>query len=164
MAKQVKAKQERVIEAVRRGLEGTTAVEFIHQSGYALTAAGIARHLRKMGGRGRIQELINDGKTNLEILKICFPKEDPVNLEFLAARQEELFVDLSSHQAESQLDFPDVPVYDTARVSLRLPADLYEAIRLAARAEGKSQNQLIIELLTKALSSLPTHPPCERER
>lgn len=163
MAKQVRAKQERVIEAVRQGLEGERAVEFIHHGGYAMTVTGIARHLRSMGGRGRIQELIDGGKTNLEILQTCFPEENLGDIHPLVLRQGELFVDVASQKDEDLLDSADAPLYETAKVSVRLPADLYEAIRLAARAERKSQNQLIVELLTKALSCLPGNLPWEQE-
>ena len=76
MAKQTNAKLERVVEAVRQGLEGDAAIEFIHQSGFAMTPAGIARHLRRMGGRGRIQELIDEGLTNVKILRTCLPEAD----------------------------------------------------------------------------------------
>ena len=61
-------KQERVIEAVRRSLEGDAAIAFVRRSGFALTQAGIARHLRSMGGRRRVQELLESGNTNAEAL------------------------------------------------------------------------------------------------
>ncbi|MCC6696152.1 MAG: hypothetical protein IT365_11035, partial [Candidatus Hydrogenedentes bacterium] len=76
MIKQTQAKQERIIEAVRHGLEGVGAVEFIQKNGFAMTTAGIAKNLRAMGGRGRVQELINEGKTNIEIMQLCFPEAD----------------------------------------------------------------------------------------
>jgi predicted HicB family RNase H-like nuclease len=163
MPKQTKAKRERVVEAVRRGLEGEAAVEFIHQSGYAITVAAIARHLRSMGGRGRVQELIDEGKSNIEIMRICFAEEDLDNLRPLIPMQEELFVDMTSQQDEDQLELLHTPVYETAKISARLPAELYDAIRIAAKAERKTQNQLIVELLTTALSSKPINFPEEQD-
>ena len=35
---------------------------------------------------------------------------------------------------------------------------VYEALKAASRAEGKSRNDLIVEILTNALSRLPTLP------
>ncbi|MCC6488948.1 MAG: ribbon-helix-helix protein, CopG family [Candidatus Hydrogenedentes bacterium] len=48
-------------------------------------------------------------------------------------------------------------------MSIKVPADLYEAIRLAAKAEGKSQNELIVDVLTSALSRIPGPPREEHE-
>ena len=42
------AKQERIIEAVRQDLEGDAAVEFVRQNGFAMSSAGVARHLHKI--------------------------------------------------------------------------------------------------------------------
>ncbi len=157
MAKQARAKQERIIEAVRQGIDGDEAIEFVRQSGYAMTPTGIARHLRHMGGRGRILELIEEGKTNIQILEICFPDDELEEVKKLVPSQGELF---SEEAAPRRIDASVVanrPLYETYRLSLRLPADLYEAIRFAAKAEGKSQNQLIVEILTTALSQAPRH-------
>ena len=49
MVTQAQKKHERIVEAVRLGLDGEAAVDFVRQSGFALTTTGIARHLRKMG-------------------------------------------------------------------------------------------------------------------
>ena len=76
MASQTRAKQERIIEAVRQHLEGDAAVEFVRQSGYAMSIAGVARHLRLMGGRHRVEELIAAGNANVEILAETFPDDD----------------------------------------------------------------------------------------
>ncbi|MCP4643255.1 MAG: hypothetical protein GY851_22600 [bacterium] len=154
MTKQARAKQERIIEAVRRGLEGDAAVEFVRSSGYRMTSAGIARHLRSMGGRGAVQALVNEGKSNLEVLQTCFPQDELDQLDHEPPSQPELFIaepspgpDLSGRK--------DAPLYETRKMSVKVPADLFEAIRLAARAEGLSQNQLITDILTTALARGP---------
>ncbi|MDP7640535.1 MAG: hypothetical protein QGG73_12625, partial [Candidatus Hydrogenedentes bacterium] len=46
----------------------------------------------------------------------------------------------------------DAALFPTTKMSITVPSDLYEAIRAAAVAEKKSQNQIIVELLTSALS------------
>jgi len=157
MSKQNLEKRERVIEAVRHGLEGEAAVEFIRESGYAMTTAGIARHLRVMGGRKRVQDLILEGRTNAEILRSCSPDE----AEALAAhtpQQEELF-EASPDPARRTADDD----FESTKITLRIPSDLYEAIRLAARAEGKSRSELITEILTAALSRMPRRDTFEGE-
>lgn len=150
MSKQVREKQERVVEAVRHGLEGEAAVDFIRQSGFAMTSAGIARHLRSMGGRGRVQELISEGKTNLEILESCFPGEMLEELEAEPPMQGELFAQGSPPSVPSLRLLPDV-----RKIAIKVPEDLYQAIRIAAKAEGKSQNDLLVDILSSALSRLP---------
>lgn len=154
-AKQTKAKQERIIEAVRHGLEGDSAVEFIHQGGYAMTQAGIARHLRLMGGRGRIQELVAEGLTNIDILARCFPEEDLSDLDVPPPSQGELFEEEAVATPHPSRVSGGIPLYETAKLTVRVPADLYEAIRLAAKVEGKTQNQLIVDILTSTLSKMP---------
>lgn len=151
MPNTTRAKQERIIEAVRHGLEGDAAVDFIHQSGFAMTTSGIARHLRAMGGRGRVQELINNGRSNLEVLKICFPEEDFDHFAAEPPSQGDLFEGDEPMPGPS----PIMPQLSTRRINIRLPEDLYEAIRLAAKAERKSQNDLIVDILTSALSQVP---------
>lgn len=157
MNKQTRAKQERVIEAVRRGLEGDAAVEFIQKGGFAMTSAGIARHLRSMGGRGKVQELVEQGCSNVEILERTFPDEDMSHLHETAPSQTELF-DAESLTFTGGPGGGTEPEFETRKVVLKLPADLYEAIRLAAKGEGKSQNQLIVDILTSALSRMPEPP------
>ena len=153
---QTQAKRERIVEAVRHGLEGDTAVGFVHQSGYAMTAAGIARHLRAMGGRGTIHDLIDQGLTNVEIIQTCFPDADLSELKAAPPTQGELFgVEVVASAALPPPASTDAPLYETTKVSLRVPADLYEAIRLAAKVEKKTQTQLIVEILTSALSQMP---------
>lgn len=143
-------KQERVIEAVRRGLEGDAALEFVHRSGFALTQASIARHLRSMGGRRRVQELLESGKTNAEVLEICFPGEDFSELHSQAPEQGDLFGE--------PVDVALTPEYGTRKMTVEMPEDLYEALRIAARIEGKSRNDLIAEILRTALSRIPRRP------
>ncbi len=153
----IRVKQERIIEAVRRGLEGDRAVEFVCRSGYAMNTTAIARHLRAMGGRGRIQSLIELGKSNLEILQECFPAEEIQKLPLLKPAQGELFAEkLTPAPAPNLAD--NLLLYETARLTLRVPADLYEALQIAAHAENKTQNQLIIDILSTALSQLPRRP------
>ena len=157
MSKQQALKSERVIEAVRRGLEGDAAVDFIRQSGYAMTVSGIARHLKSMGGRGRVLSLIGEGATNVDILKACLPDVEIEGLNPAPPKQAELFVDMTSDVGAADDDPFGHSLYDTVKINLRLPADVYEAVRLAARAEQKTQNELIVELLTRALSRVPEH-------
>jgi hypothetical protein len=153
------AKHERVVETVRLGLSGEAAVEFVRQSGYAITEAAITRAIQHMGGRGRIQQLIDEGKNNFEVLHIAFPTERE-NAPPAAGRKLEAF-SAPSQQGNTLVRPEDHPLYETAKMTVHLPADVYEAVRLAARAEGKTQNQLIVDLLTKALSQIPRINPPE---
>lgn len=158
MTAQLRAKQERIIEAVRHGLEGDAALVFIRESGYAMSPSGIARHLRGMGGRGKVQEMINQGLSNRHVLLKCFPDADLSALPKEAPTQCELFgQDVAPARAEAP-DSADLPVYDTTKITLRLPNDVLEAVRLAAKAEAKTQNQLIVDILTTALSRIPEMP------
>ncbi len=164
MTKQIRTKQERIIEAVRQGLEGEAAVEFIHGCGYAMTVAGIARHLRAMGGRGRILERINEGWSNLEILEECFPGDDLSELPADLPTQGELFsVDGAAPHTLTPIR-TELPPFETTKVTLRMPTDLYEAVGLAARAEGRKRNDLIVDILTSALSRLPVPPSDHAEQ
>lgn len=155
MTKQLHAKQERIIEAVRHGLEGLAALEFIQKSGYAMTQAGIARSLRAMGGRGRIQALINEGRTNVEIMETCFPDADLSHLRAEPPSQQELFGGAGPSLPTRSPGLRPDNIYEFRKMAIKVPADLYEAIRLASKAEGKSQNDLIVEVLTSALSRVP---------
>lgn len=150
------AKQERLIEAVRQGLEGLAAVEFIQKSGFAVTVPLIAKHLRAMGGRGRIEALIRDGKSNFEIMEVCFPEADLTHLRVGPPSQGELFG--TTGGAPPARGTRPENLYEVRKMAIKVPADLYEAIRLAARAEGVSQNELIVDVLTTALSRLPEMP------
>jgi hypothetical protein len=148
-------KQERVIEAVRRGLEGEAAVAFVRQSGFLVTPLGLVRHLRSLGGRARILEHIHEGRSNVEILEMQFPAERLMRIQPARQEQAELFgaVDLS-HEPVS---LPNLPPgdFDTTRLTLRVPNDLYHALGIAARVEGVNRNQLIVDILTSALSRTP---------
>ncbi len=157
------AKYERVVEAIRRGLEGEAAVDFVRQSGFAITLAGTARYLRRLGGRARVEQLIAGGKTNVEILETCLPGEDLGSLRHEPPSQQDLF---GEPLPEHALPFasPAGHVYDTTKMTLTLPADVYEALRLAARAEGKAMNQVVVEVLTAALSRMPEPLPPEEEQ
>lgn len=148
------AKQERVIETVRLGLVDEAAVDFVHSCGFAITGKGVARCVHAMGGIDRIQTLINEGKSNVEILEICFPETRSAELK---AHMSPLPENLSSGPSpiEPFVRPDDAPLYDTVKITLHLPADVSEAVKLAAHAEGKTQQQMIVELLTYALSRLP---------
>ncbi len=155
MVTQGQHKQERVIEAVRQGLEGEDAVDFIRQSGFAVTSAGIARHLRKLGGRGHIVELIKDGRDNWEILQASYPEERFEHIAVLPPSQGDLFTENppAPKVPENLLHYQDL--FESTKITLKLPNDLLEALRLAARAEKTTQSQLIIEILTSAMSQMP---------
>lgn len=155
MPKQLGAKRERIIEAVRLGLEGDAAVEFIRQSGYAMSSAGVAKHLRGMGGRGKIAELIGQGVSNLEILRECYPAEagerPPVPPD-----QPELFAEDEFGAQHGTLPIPGAPEFESIKLTVKLPTDLYEAIRLAAHGERKTINHFVTEILTHSLGQLPS--------
>lgn len=155
MAGHVREKQERIVEAVRRGLEGDSAVEFIRQSGYAMSSAGIARHLRTMGGRGAVLELIEAGNTNAEVLHVCFPDVDMDELPHEPPSQTELFIAERPSRGMAPLELQDTPLHETRKMTITVPADLCEAIRLAAKGEGLSKSQLVVDILTSALSNMP---------
>ena len=149
-------KQERIIEAVRQGLEGDAAVEFLHESGFAMSRAGIARHLKALGGWARIGDLIEQGKTNVEIVAICSPQRKTSSK--AEPSQGELFGPEKPVASPDLADARRAEMFETRKMAIKVPADLYEAIRLAAKAEGKSQNQLIVDALTAALSQIPQQP------
>lgn len=155
MVTQALQKQERVIEAVRLGLEGEDAVDFIRQSGFAVTSTGIARHLRKMGGRGHIVELIKAGRDNWTILQTCYPEEPFEHIAVPPPSQCDLFTENppAPKVPESLLHHQDL--FECTKITLKLPNDLLEALRLAARAEKTTQSQLIVDILTSAMSQLP---------
>ena len=164
MSRMTHAKQERIVEAVRLGLEGDAAVEFVRESGFAMTSAGIARHLRGMGGRGHVQELIDNDLSNIEILQHCFPEEDMGHLHEAPPSQPDLFDNDEHAHAVPPPDLASAGMFETRKIALRLPSDLYEAIRLAARAEGTSKNQLIVDILTSALAQMPNLPAEDEEK
>lgn len=156
-------KKERVIEAVRQGLEGDAAVEFIRNNGYAMSVAGIARHLRNLGGRGCIQDLLDAGKSNQEILKTCTPAPTPA---MKAAKREPILQgELFTGKIRSFGKSPDKdsPLYNMTKLSIRIPSELYEAVRAAAQAQGVSQNQIVVDVLTQSLSRVPVPVQTEFE-
>ncbi|MFO7775483.1 MAG: hypothetical protein R6W89_06755 [Candidatus Hydrogenedentota bacterium] len=161
MASKSTLKQERIIEGVRRDLEGDQAIDFVRQSGYAIASAGFTRLLNQLGGREHVRERVQEGKSNLEILAECFPDADLSGLPLPEPVQEELFVDLTANKGTDWPPPGNGPLYDTVKLTLNLPSDVYEALRLAARGEHKSQNQLIVEILTTALSQM--RPPINEE-
>ncbi len=158
MVRNTRVKQERIVEAVRRGLEGETAVAFLHQAGFAMTTAGIARHLRTMGGRGRLVEWIKAGMSNTTILARCFPEDAKDGIVTEAPSQGDLFGEEEASGPAAPLPFPKEDLFDTTKITLRIPTELHTALRLAARGEGTTQTQLIIDLLTSALSRIPNLP------
>jgi hypothetical protein len=116
-----------------------------------------------MGGRGKLQALVDEGFSNADILLRCFPDADLSALPQDPPSQGELFGFDRTAVRLVDLDTPDSPVYDTTKISLRLPNELCEAIRLAAKAEGMTQSQLITEILTTALSRSPEVFPRESD-
>ena len=147
-------KAERIVEAVRRDLEGNGAVDFLRSGGFALTTQGIARHLRDLGGRGRVASLIKEGRTNEEVLDACHPNTPDAVAPLMAPEQGSLF-----GSEDAPYDGPldrDSSLFPTTRLTIRVPSDLYAALRLAAHAEKKSVNQVIVDTLTWAMSRLPT--------
>lgn len=153
MAGQSTVKRERIIEAVRKGLRDGAIVDFVHQSGQALSRTGFERHLAKMGGLDQIKTYVDSGLSNLEILTTCFPELVLEDLEKVIAsvipfRSVSPALRRGAARAE-------VPEFDTTKMTITVPSELYEAIRAAAQAEVTSQNQLIVDLLTAALSRTP---------
>lgn len=154
MSQHILEKLERIVETVRRRLEGDAAVAFVHESGHRVTPLGMVRFLRSMGGRAAIQERIDQGKGNVEILQELFPSSRAGRLRVPPPVQQDLFstVDLSSEPLYAPGHADDE--FDTTRMTIRLPNDVYHALTLAARVEGVSRNQLLVDLLTAALSRM----------
>jgi len=111
-----------------------------------------------MGGRGRIQELIGQGLNNAEILRTCFPEDDLSDVVEPPPTQGDLFGEEAQEMHAHSFEPEDDAVYETEKMILKLPAYVHEAVRLAARAEGVTQNQLIIDILITALSQIPHRP------
>ncbi len=149
---QTRQKQERIIEVVRLGLEGDAAVEFLCSSGYAMTSPAIARNLRMLGGRQAIHSLISQGLSNSEVLQKISPGDAAYPVPHQPPTQRELFQPLSETPIGAD---DDLPLYETTKLTIKIPRDLYEAIRVASKAENKPQNQLIVDILTTALSRMP---------
>ena len=75
----------------------------------------------------------------------------------------ELFDEAGAENPHSPLPAASAPLYETTKLTLRIPTDLYTAIQIASKVEGKSRSALIIEILTSALSQIPTLPPEDNE-
>lgn len=155
MSQQTRAKQERIVEALRLGLDGAQAVEFLHQSGFAMTEPGLARHLRALGGRDAVLGQVRAGSSNVEILQSAFPEEDLSFLQAEPPSQPELFEPEQFRVVPAVHAGSQDAQFETTKLTLKVPTDLYEAIRLAARAEGKKRNELVVDILTAALSKMP---------
>ncbi len=154
MTGHARAKQERIIEAVRMGLEGDAALDFVREGGYALTPNGMMRYLRQMGGRGEIAARIKAGKTNLEILQELYPEEE-VHLSLLQRPSQGELFDESSAPSTSPFLHSSPQLFESTKMTVYLPNELYEALRLYSHAQGKSRNDAVIDLMTAALSRLP---------
>ena len=155
MAAQQRAKQERVIEAVRHGLEGEATVDFVRQSGFAITRAGIARHLSALGGIVKVQEAIAAGQSNLDILQAAYPETSLDELKSQTPDQGELFINSSAPQNPTPYTPIQRQAFETRKLTLTIPSDLHETLKLAAKGEGKTRNDLITEILTQALAHMP---------
>lgn len=148
MSRQSSVKQERVVEAVRQGLSGEAAVDFIHHCGYAINESSIERVLKTMGGKVRVLNLLDKGLSNVEAIQVCTPDADLSELKDQAPEPE------TAPQA-NPFSEDDAPIYPTTKLSLKIPSHLYEAIRAAAQAEGRSQNELIVNILGAKLGRSP---------
>ena len=148
------SKHERIVEAVRRGLEGDAAVAFVQENGFPITVRGIARILHAMGGRKRVEELIANNLSNYDILRATLSAVELPPAPLTPPEQQLLFTP-QDDLAPPEEEFVDSPLYEMRKLSIKVPSDLFEAIRLAAKAEKKSVNALIVEILTVALSQMP---------
>jgi len=154
MTGHARAKQERIIEAVRMGLEGDAALDFVREGGYALTPNGMVRYFRQMGGRGAIAAHIKAGKTNLDILQALYPEEE-VRLSLLQRPSQGVLFEESAAPSASPFLHAPPPLFESTKMTVYLPNELYEALRLYAHAQGKSRNDAVVELVMAALSRMP---------
>lgn len=143
-----------MLETIRLGLAHEAAVDFVHASGYAITEKGVARCVQALGGLERVQTLIAEGKSNLEILETCIPAANTAELKAHMSTLPEHLSRVPS-PIEPLVRPDDTPLYDTVKLTLHLPADVFEAVKLAAHAEKKTQQEMIVKLLASALSRLP---------
>lgn len=155
MTKQIRRKQERCIEAVREGLEGDGAVAFIHDCGFAMTESAMTRHLQTLGGRDAVSKCIDENMTNVEILSLHFSGEDFSELNQALSQQGDLFVKDAKSGGTIPFSRDSTEEFETTKITLSIPSDLYQALRMASKAEGKNKTQLIVEILTMAMSRLP---------
>lgn len=148
MSRQSSVKQERVVEAVRQGLSGEAAVDFIHQCGYAINETSIERVLKTLGGKGRVLNLLEKGLSNVEAIQVCMPETD------LSELKDQMPDEETTPQADV-FSGDDAPIYPTTKMSIKIPSHLYEAVRAAAQAEGKTHNELIVNILSARLGRSP---------
>jgi len=160
VTRQTKAKQERIIEAFRQGLDGEVAVRFVRESGFAMTALGLARLAGKLGGRDNVLRLIEDGYSNDQVLQRCLPEDEHLQAEAIPPNQPPLFVE-ETPPVPALSAVPRSIAFEHTKLTLRVPNDLYAAIKLAAHAEGKSRTDLVVDILTRSLSSMPGPFPAE---
>jgi hypothetical protein len=90
--------------------------------------------------------------SNAEVLQKIVPGEAAYPVPHTPPTQRELFQTLPETPVGAD---EDLPLYETTKLTIKIPRDLYEAIRIAAKAENKPQNQLIVDILTAALSRMP---------
>ena len=154
MAKSSRAKQDRVLEAIRHGLDGEAAVEFVHQNGFAIALPGFVRYVRQMGGRKKILDLMAEGANNAEILRTCLPEDEDHPMETLPPNQRELF---PREEVTGDIEFHNIEgvEFEFTKFTVKMPTDLYTAIGLAAKVENKRRNDLIVDILTEAMSRMP---------
>jgi len=157
--RQSKAKLECLLQALREGCRGSHAAAYVRRSGFALTAPGVEQRLRQLGGEAAVYARIAAGWSNAEIVEEAFPGENLEWMKGLPPKQGELFEALPSAANTAAL-WPAAKAapFESTRITLRVPSDLYEAICIAARVEQTSRTQLIVDLLTSALSRIPELP------
>lgn len=152
------AKQERIIEALRRNLEGDGAVAFIRESGYAMTKRGLARHLGILGGRESVLQWIELGYSNEQILQKCRPDDAELQARDVPPSQPALFTESEEEAPPSNtipLERKRRNDFEHTKLTLNLPNELYIALKLAACGENKTRTELVVEILSHALSRMP---------
>ena len=155
MTKQIRRKQERCIEAVRQRLENEDALAFIHECGFAMTESEMLRHRQSFGGREVILLRIGENKSNVKILSSHFQKEDFSDRNIEVSHQDDLFAKNPTATGTIPFAKDSTEEFETTKITLGIPSDLYQALRMASKAEGKNKTQLIVEILAVAMSRLP---------
>jgi len=155
VASQVKAKQERIVEALRLGLDGERAVGFVRENGYAMTTRGMNRHLGALGGSEQVLRLIGEGFSNDQVLQRCLPEDEELQAKVIPPNQPALFEEEEPEPTTVPLRKPRSIAFEHTKLTLNMPNDLYAAIKMAAYAEGKTRTQLVVDILTHTLSRLP---------
>lgn len=154
MSKRTRQRQERVLDCVRQQLDGAAALAFLRQHGLRVSEPVLDRLVRSLGGHDRLLEQMEAGLSNAEILAQCAALEDDTNKDG-PDRQSELF-SMQDFPTLERGVFPGLTGLETTKMTLRVPTDLYEALGFAARGEGTTRTQLVIDLLTHALSRMPS--------